>query len=405
MTTDFQIPNLPTLLTEGELYSFVVMPKAALAEPTKIRWEIVAVGELPTSAADFVLTEGERTLSGSAAQVIEIRTRDDAIPESRGHFEVRVYQIRKNGTEDLIDSQIVVLNDNDTPPEDPVPTIRGDAGDNILTIGSDSDAIYDGGEGDDAYIVTRYHTGHAVIEDSGIRSASEKGIDTVFVDVRVDSEQSETEEGHQLLTLATGGTVLLKGSYKVTYPIIPELEPLNFKDYINNPLGLIAADRERAKKNKPLLPEPEAAGSDTLPLQNVVGDTAENILTASGNAEAKLFGGRGDDVYVIGRFQKSDVRILDFTDDNLVKFDYGVTIIGFEETTMRAGTILSELTLTLENEDAEEGDKPEVVIRYPAKFFRYQLGDEAVQDYAEFKAFLTADEDALPFTITQPDIA
>ena len=112
----------------------------------------------------------------------------------------------------------------------------------------------------------------------------------------------------------------------------------------------------------------------------MVGDAAENILTAAGDADAKLIGGRGDDVYVISRFQKGDVRILDFTDDNLVKFDYGVEIIGFEETTMRAGAILSELTLTLEDADAAAGDKPEVVIRYPAKFFRYQMGDEAVQD-------------------------
>ena len=210
----------------------------------------------------------------------------------------------------------------------------------------------------------------------------------------------------QKLTLETGGTVLLKGSYKVTYPIVPASEPPDINDYLGDTLGYIAAVQNAAQNSNqnPILPDPEAAGSDSLPSQNVVGDTAENILTASGNAEARLLGGRGDDIYVIGRFQTSDVRILDFTDDNLVKFDYGVTIIGFEETTMRGGAILSELTLTLENEDAEEGDKPEVVIRYPAKFFRFQFGDEAVLDYAEFKAFLTAEEDALPFTVAQPDI-
>ena len=390
------------IFVEGFGYTFKLTPYDDIRDKVTIRWEIVFNGDLPASASDFEATGGTRIflpalttdfeapadpritvkIDDGGTESFTITPRDDMRPESRGEFVLLLYQkVGDDGSENLLHTRNLVLEDNDAPAEPPpVPTIRGNADENTITLGSDGDAIYDGGAGDDSYVITRFLTGNATIADSGADDS-----DTIhFDDGVVITDLDAATEGRFVITFENGGTLTIEnvGGFLYDYFIGFDLG-IDFDSELFK--GALGAAVRLGKREFNVLVEPEAAGSDALPLQNMVGDTAENILTAAGDADAKLLGGRGDDVYVISRFQKGDVRILDFTDDNLIKFDYGVEIIGFEETTMRAGAILSELTLTLEDASAAPDDKPQVVIRYPAKFFRYQMGDEAVIDYAEFR--------------------
>ena len=399
---DLQIARLSATLAEGEAYTFTLtLPEGGLDDDTQIRWEIIPKGALPTTDSDFDLPRlvlddvdfmafaGTRVIPADATgpQTVTITPEDDGLEELPSNFELRVYQVVQGGDDLLIKKQSVTLTDEDDPSSDdslPVPTVSGNGDENIITIASDSETKYDGGAGDDAYVVTRFQTCDATIANSGTGDRDVIHFDIGVGITAIDNTASDATlpAGAVKLTLASGGALTIEDAANFEYRMGSGIKT-DFDDFaeeVRNTLELSLKVQTLA--------EPEAAGSDTLPLQNVVGDIAENVLAADGDADAKLLGGRGDDVYVIGRHQKGDVRILDVTDDNLIKFDFGVKITGFTETTMRAGAILSELTLTLEDTDAAADAQPQVVIRYPAKFFRYQLGDAVVRDYEGFKAFL-----------------
>ncbi len=148
---------------------------------------------------------------------------------------------------------------------------------------------------------------------------------------------------------------------------------------------------------------------------NDAGTFGEQFL--AGNADANLFGlgtaydvirdgGLGDDVYVITRFQHGNVRIDDSrsVSGNLLKFDAGVTITDFAETTAGFGFLLttSNLVLTLSTGAT-------ITLTGPTLGFRFQLGDgDVFETYAEFKAAIGATgtnaasalKDDEPFAVT-----
>ena len=372
---DLAVSELADTLVEGETYSFNVnLPTDGLEAATELRWEIVLRGVLPATENDFPETDGTLTLDAGATgfRTVEIATTDDALRElPASNFQLRVYQVVPDGDDILLGAQDVVLLDDDAPTP-PTTTWNGD--DNIIAVSSDLAAIYDGAAGDDAYIVSRFQTGAATIADSGAGDADVVHFDIGVVIVRV----KETREGHLHLEFASGGTLTIErpddfayrlgGGDKFAYAAFKAA----LADVGTTPFAVATPA------------DPAAEGSDSYPHRTVPFHIRENIVTANGDGAVTFRAGHGDDLYVIGRFQKDSVNIHnEGYGENIVKFDYGVQIVGFEEATgtTYGGLPWTTATLTLANGDAA----PEVVIRGAASYFHFQFGDGALMDYDAFK--------------------
>ena len=114
------------------------------------------------------------------------------------------------------------------------------------------------------------------------------------------------------------------------------------------------------------------------------GGSNDDIFSAASDNYLSITGGVGDDVIVITRFQYGSVEIDDGA--TLVKFDYGVTITDYEESSrvFRGDKRTNFVTLTLDT-------GAEITITSPTRpGYGYQLGDDAVLDYDAFKAAIKA---------------
>ena len=106
-----------------------------------------------------------------------------------------------------------------------------------------------------------------------------------------------------------------------------------------------------------------------------------------------LSGDIGDDILIVTRHQYNDVTINDGLGSNTIKFDYGVEITSFVETSSFFGissiamNLASGATITVTN-PAQQGQ------------YQYQFGDEAAMDYAAFKTALGVD--SATGTLTKP---
>ena len=141
-----------------------------------------------------------------------------------------------------------------------------------------------------------------------------------------------------------------------------------------------------------LLTQAERLGGDA----SLVGDTRsycgaqdKNIIGLGTTNNVTAAAGAANDTYIITRFQYGDARILDgLGDNNLIKFDYGVTITGYQQNGSLAihpvtGAVLFErvgdIVLTLST-------GAEITIINPKGNFGFQLGDsKAVLDYDAFR--------------------
>ena len=130
-------------------------------------------------------------------------------------------------------------------------------------------------------------------------------------------------------------------------------------------------------------------GIDVLVMEGTVGSSA-------------LSGGIGDDILIVTRHQYNDVTINDGGGTNTIKFDYGVEITSFVETSSFFG--ISSIAMNLASGAV-------ITVTTPAQQgqYQYQFGDDAAMDYAAFKAALTdggveADGETLttPYTVDYP---
>ena len=139
-----------------------------------------------------------------------------------------------------------------------------------------------------------------------------------------------------------------------------------------------------------LLTQAERLGGDA----NLVGDRevsrdgngSVSIIGLGETRDVTADGGALNDHYIITRFQYGDVSIEDTVGDaNIIKFDYGVSIIGYEEEALvlPSLTIYSNTKLTLSTGAV-------VTINAPNGNFLYQLGDDAPLDYNGFKVAIGA---------------
>ena len=384
-------------------YDFDIELDTAFATATTIRWEIVPVaGMLPSATlidtVEFTTTQTEQRVSPPA-------TRSHKFPRD---FEIRLYN-------DADDTLLFTLEEQ---------SIAGDlgaaSGDWILNGGVDKNVIglgftdivssTTGGTGNDTFVITRFQYGNVTIDDLSVDESDPDGsLNVIKFDYGVSitgySESSAVLFGQRgynsvELTLETGAVLTIQspnGLYRYQIGDGAMLNYLEFK-------AAIGVTPTTASANAGLLPENSAYADelnsaytiDSLTSSPILsrepaeldtslemsGGISEDIFTLARDTKLSVTGGTGNDVFVVSRFQSGNATIDDLNgNDNLIKFDYNVSIKGYEESSAvlfgQRGYNSVELTL-------ETGAV--ITVLSPNGLYNYQLGDGDVLDYLGFKA-------------------
>ena len=374
---------------DGANYEFQINLDTAFAEATTIRWEIhPTAGAFPlalttplTGTLDFSTSETSKIVSPAL-------TRNHPFPRD---FEIQLYV---DDTLAFTSSEQRIAGDASLP--DNSRSISGGGDQNVIGLGlSDTINPASGGSGDDTFIITRFQYGTLEIDDVftslsgqnlikfdyGVTITAYREVSFTLFDVVVDSVT---------LTLSTGAVVTIAlpaGSFGYQLGSSGVLTYADFKTEI----GATGMDSLRADyaitsfTDAPELSDPRL---EARVARSLSGAGNEDIITAASDYNLTVSGGSGDDVFVITRFQYGTLEIDDvFTSlsgQNLIKFDYGVTITAYREVSFTLfDVVIDSVTLTLSTGAV-------VTIALPAGSFGYQLGSGNVLTYAEFKAAIEA---------------
>ena len=380
-------------------YDFTIGLDAAFSAATTIRWEIVPVaGKFPSASfsgtIDFNTSQTTQTVPTGI-------TRNHIFPRD---FEIRLYNDGTNALLHTSDAQSVAGDSNLGMER----LDRGGGNDkNIIGLGASETLIADGRREDDAYIITRYQYGNVEISDSfGDANLIKFDYDVTITAV---SESASFGFGNDIsyanitLTLSTGAEVKIDApaglfSYQIGDGAV--MNYLDFKaaikvahDSSDSSIPPVASlPNEYAITTPTSLPELSTNRAEAdVRLDETGGGNREDIITAATDYILNLDALRSNDIYVITRFQHGNVEISDsFGDENLIKFDSGVTITAVSESaSFGFGNDISygSITLTLSTGAG-------VKIDAPAGLFRYQLGDGEVLDYLDFKAAIKVAHDS-----------
>ena len=381
MTLQFDISVLASTVGEGGTYSFTLTPKEELLAAMEIRWVIVPKGKVPITKNDFSALEGTvNFVSGTAAaKTIDITPTDDSVAEVSGEFEIQIYQVVSDGNDILIDSQDVVLTDDDDFSSVPASSLLGDGNANNFFFGSSNPLSAEGVDGDDVYVISRYQTGNVILRD---------GFDTNTIKLDYGVQIiSATKTGR-----GTGGGELLLGTDSANpTATVTWLKPASWKYQIGDGDVLSWADFLAA-----LGPTTGTALTNVYTVDSLAGDSvaegnesasallgssADEVFSFGGDGALTAEGVDGDDVYVISRYQTGNVTLKDGFDTNIIKLDYGVQIISATKT--GRGTGGGELLL------GTDAANPTATVTWlkPASW-QYQIGDGAVLSWADFLAAL-----------------
>ena len=387
---------------KGGIYDFTISLDMAFGVETAIRWEIVPGGELPV-VLSAPLT-GTATFSANQMSMdIDVGSdpaRNHKFPRD---FEIRLYM----GADTTPTFTEAASLDAGTGIADEGLSLFGNGDKNIVGLGfSDTVDTASGAIGDDTHIVTRFQYGNARVRDV----VGDQNIVMFDYDVTITgyNELSNFLGVTDVeLTLSTGAVITVSSPTNAKYRFqLGDGELLTYDDF---------------------KAEIGASGSNTLSAPYRVGDFIDvediDVTTPStndiglfGGGDADVFsaatdsvietisGGFEDDILVITRFQHGNARVRDVVgDQNIVKFDYGVTITGYNEISNFLGVTDVELTLST-------GAVITVSSPTNAKY-RFQLGDGELLTYDDFKTEIGASGDntlagdyKIPFPpITTPD--
>ena len=397
MTIQFNISTLALTLAEGGSYSFTLTPKAALSGNMDIRWVIVPKGKVPITKNDFsdFTDTVSFTANATAGKTITITPTDDALAEVSGEFEIQVYQVVSGGNDILIDSQDVVLTDDEASGGTLLNRLPGNSNVNNFFLGSSSPLKSEGGNGDDVYVISRYQTGDVTLSD---------GFDTNTIKFDYGVEIASVVrggffgEGDAELTLGTGGVVTWK---------FPNLDT-NWKYQIGDGdalgwtefLTAIGLSGSTGTLSTPFTVD--SLATDSVTEGNIAsrlsGTGADEVFSLGVDGYLKSEGGNGDDVYIITRYQTGDVNLSDGFGANIIKFDYGVEIASV----VRGGFFGegdAELTL---------GTGGVVTWKFPNldTNWQYQIADGEVLSWTEFLTALGLGSSggtlSTPYTVEDP---
>ena len=377
--------------SDGASYAFQINLDTAFAEATTIRWEIhPTAGKFPlaltaplTGTLDFSTSETSKIVSPAL-------TRNHPFPRD---FEIQLYNVADD-TLAFTSSEQRIAGDASLP--DNSRSISGGGDQNVIGLGlSDTINPASGGSGDDTFIITRFQYGTLEIDDVftslsgqnlikfdyGVTITAYREVSFTLFDVVIDSVT---------LTLSTGAVVTIAlpaGSFGYQ---LGSGEVLTYADF-KTAIGATGMDSLRADHaitsftDAPELSDPRL---EARVARSLSGAGNEDIITAASDYNLTVSGGSGDDVFVVTRFQYGMLEIDDvFTSlsgQNLIKFDYEVTITDYAEVSFTLfDVIVDSVALTLSTGAV-------VTIALPAGSFGYQLGSGEVLTYADFKTAIGA---------------
>ena len=377
--------------SDGANYEFQINLDTAFAEATTIRWEIhPTAGAFPLALATPLTGTLDFSTSETSKMVRPLLTRNHPFPRD---FEIQLY----NDVDDTLaftSSEQRIAGDASLP--DNSRSISGGGDQNVIGLGlSDTINPASGGSGDDTFIITRFQYGTLEIDDVftslsgqnlikfdyGVTITAYREVSFTLFDVVIDSVT---------LTLSTGAVVTIAvpaGSFGYQ---LGSGEVLTYADF-KTAIGATGMDSLRADyaitsfTDAPELSDPRL---EARVARSLSGAGNEDIITAASDYNLTVSGGSGDDVFVVTRFQYGMLEIDDvFTSlngQNLIKFDYEVTITDYAEVSFTLfDVVVDSVTLTLSTGAV-------VTIVLPAGSFGYQLGSGEVLTYAAFKAAIGA---------------
>ena len=374
-------------------YDFTINLDAAFSVATTIRWEIhPTAGKFPltlttpvTGTVDFSTTD---TTSPLASPQIP---RNHKFPRD---FEIQLYNDDTDALLFTSDAQSIA---GDSTLVGGNFVLLGGGDENVVGLGSSDDVrSASGGAESDILIITRFQYGDVTINDTG---GDENLILFDYGITITDYSESSRREGTRIssveLTLSTGAVITIQAPNTDSYRYQLGNDAVlasdgtdsgyqKFKAAIGasgtNADSVLSGDGFEVTTFIPRLPSASRTAESTLVFLG--GGNDDIFSAASDSAIASMSGGVGNDTYIITRFQYGNVTIDDRNgSENLIKFDYDVGIMGYEEL---SGVVLgnrsySLVRLTLETEAV-------LTIQAPNGRYNYQLGDGDVLDYLGFKA-------------------
>ena len=381
---------------DGTSYGFSIVPDGALPADITVRWEIVPIGALPIALTAPVTGTVDFT-SGATAGIPITPSAPVGNRRYSRDFEIRLYKVvgdpdsTANGETDdeLLFTKSERLGANSSIVDDGI-SLSGGIDKNVIGLGfSDIIQSANGNFSNDTFIITRFQYGDVGIND--IDGAE----NIIKFDYGVTITGYMEARGlfgvaSMALTLSTGAVITITDpNLRYLYQLDDsdtKLDYAAFKAEIgatqtNTQVNFTEAEQYAITSftGNPELSSPltETGGN------SFGGGSNEDIFIASSDVEiTDITGNFGNDIIIITRFQYSNVGIND-TDgtENIVKFDYGVTITGYMEARGLFGVASMALTLST---------GAVITITDPNLRYLYQLGNEQAQDYAALKTEIGA---------------
>ena len=397
---EFTLGTIGSTVTEGSSLSFDVTP-TDLTSDTTLRWEIVFRGQLPAFSKAFSAVSGTLNFSTvvTALQTITIPPIDDGIYHHPRNFVIRVWNTKGTSGDISDDTQIgsdavVILQDDETAPTRSVVTYKYDSNDNVFLASGTDDLSLNGYGGNDSFIITRLQYGDVTIRDVMGESyvKFDRGVEITGI-IETLATGSSTNVNVIVVTLSTGAEVTIYLPSQVSFQY--QIGDSELMDYT-----AFKAELSTVSVATPY----SVTGFVERPVDNVSGThlssvthhtVGADVIGIGGHFNFDVNGGRGDDIFVLTRFQTGNVTIDDVSGHSLLKFERGVSVKNVvEESIMALGSMrIQSFVLTLSN-DAR------ITIRFPSKSsFSYQFGDGETMTYTAFKAELATPSDAIPYIV------
>ena len=375
--------NSESLVIEGDSLVFTFTLDTAVSTATSYNWKIVPKGLFPALSSDFTTLTGVVSfVAGESEQTITIPTTTNTAPAVDRSF---VLEITDSSDTLVASSDVITLDDNDELSASSINSFGGGESDVLGAATSFEIGTMSGLGGDDYYIITQY-------QQSDVSISDDAGTNVIKFDYGVEiTGFSETSRfgGRQVarftVALESGAEISITSPKGTLSYQIGDGGILNY-DAFKVAIGASGTNDGSALAGpfpvESSTPSPDLSGE--RPSINSFGGGESDVLGAATSfGIGSMSGLGGSDYYIITQYQQSDVSISDDAGMNLIKFDYGVEITGFSETSRFGGRQVARFTVTLES-------GAEIRIASPKGTLSYQIGDGGVLDYDAFKAAIGA---------------
>jgi len=349
----------------------VTLSGAAPAGGVTLRYSVSGTA---TAGSDYAALSGTVTIAaGNTRAAILVDVRDDSVVES-----LETVTVALTGATGVNSGSVsvgasardtVLILDNETPALRLF--VNGDAGGNVIVLGSSLETRTNGGLGADHYVVLAGQTAPVTIADRS-------GANVLSLDAGVQISSARLTSGTLYVDLAGGSTDEIQVRAATAYRFKIGTRPdLNWRDF----LRLVGSGFETTQMVMAPVSVPSMTADTLRVFAN--GNPYADTFSLGYDLDVRSNGGLGADEYRLTRFQTGDVEISDRSGTNMVRFESGVSVSHFQNL---GGTFVFTLDNTAE-------------IQVRAAFGNeYQVGDGEQMTAARFMAW--AAERGNAFTVS-----